>query len=466
MTIVNFGRNVQFTPRLNYHPRTEDEVLAILNRHSRGTIRVVGALHSWSPAVVSDDVAIDLRHFRSVSVETTSTGLMSVVVGAGCRIKHLLQELHRKSEWTLPSLGLIIEQAVGGAISTATHGSGKSSLSHYVMEVRVASYDPMTGEARIYTWGENDPELRAARCALGCMGILLAVRFRCVPRYDVQEVMHSCDTLGEVLAGENQFPLQQFYLVPHRDTFFVQRRFARPELQARGWRAKLFRAWWFLGIDVALHLIIFSLVRGIKSPRITRWFFRCVLPKLVLKNVTVVDRAERMLVMEHELFRHLEIELFVSAKHLAGAVALTQATLTTFAGCETDLSSIPTDELRSELLQHKGTFTHHYPVTFRRVLPDDTFLSMTADAQEPWYAISFITYAEPRDPFLVMARFLARVMGREFAARPHWGKFFPLDAQEVAAIYPRLPEFRTLCNRVDPHGVFRNAFTRQVIFES
>lgn len=462
-TITNFGGNIRFAPRHRYTPRTEAEVLDILDRHARGTVRVVGARHAWSPAIVSDDALLDLRHFRSVRVERVADNSVSVVVGGGCRLKHLLGELHRQNDHTLPSLGLITEQAVAGAISTGTHGSGKHSLSHYVTELRVAAFDPDTGKAKVYVWGEGDPELPAARCALGCVGVILSVRFRCVPRYDVEEVMQPCDTLEEVLAEEGRYPLQQFYLVPHRWTYFAQRRVATAELRPRGLKAKLFRLWWFLGIDVAIHLIIKSLASVVRWPGLTRWFFRRVLPKLVLKNVTVVDRAELMLVMEHELFRHLEIELFVPAKHLKAATEFVRATLATCSGSDTDLSPIP-DDLRDDLLRHRGTFTHHYPVTFRRVLPDDTLLSATAGATEPWYAISFITYVEPREPFLRMADFLARGMAELFDARAHWGKYFPLGPEDVAKSFPRLPEFRALCDRVDPHGVFRNAFVRRVLF--
>src|SRR5262249_10248267 len=170
--ITNFGGNVQFRPRHVYAPTTEAEVVAILERHARGKVRVGGALHSWSQAVACDDAFVDLRHFDKVEVQCDKDETGWARVGGGCRIKHLLRKLHRLTRATLPSLGLVTEQTVAGAVSTATHGSGRHSLSHYVDELRVAAYDPDTGEARIYTWDAGD-ELRAARCAVGCMGIIL-----------------------------------------------------------------------------------------------------------------------------------------------------------------------------------------------------------------------------------------------------------------------------------------------------
>jgi FAD/FMN-containing dehydrogenase len=467
--ITNFGGNLRFTPRHLYTPTTEAEVLAILDRHAQGRIRVVGALHSWSPAVVCNDALIDLKHFDRVDIQRDADGTVWATVGGGCRIKHLLRRLHALADVTMPTLGLITEQTIAGAIATATHGSGKHSLSHYVQELRVAAYDATTGKARNYTWNDG-AELRAARCALGCMGVILSVKFRCVPLYDMAETIVPCATLDEVLSGESAFPLQQFYLVPYLWSYFVQRRATTPEYRLRqSLTAKLYRAWWFLFIDVGLHLVIKLLACVLKSATLTRFFFRHILAKTIIKNRTVTDRSERMLVMEHELFKHLEIEIFVPASQLRPAAAFVRAVIEMFAGAiaapHADIAkALKQIAMDDEQRQWRGSFTFHYPITFRRVLPDDTLISMTAGAAEPWYAISFITYVEPRDRFYALASFLARAMTQFFHARLHWGKHFPLSGVDVERCYPHLPEFRALCRQVDPHGVFRNDFTDRVLF--
>ncbi len=467
-TISNFGGNISFAPRHLLVPATEAEVVEILDRHAKGKVRVVGSLHSWSPIVVCEDALVDLRHFDRVEVERGSDGAVWATVGGGCRIKDLLRQLHSLSDATIPALALITEQTIAGAISTATHGSGKHSLSHYMEELRVAAYDAQAGKARIYSWSQGD-ELRAARCALGCMGIILSVRFRCIPRYDVEETIVPCTTLEEALAHESEFPLQQFYLIPHRWSYLVQRRRVTPDSRPRRrFAAKLYRLWWLLFVDVGLHLVIKLMTSVLRSAALVRFFYRHVFSKLVLKNATVVDHGERQLVMEHELFKHLEIEIFVPAAHLPRATAFLRTVLEMFDGT----ADLPAGEIASEiknigmyeeLLERRGTFTHHYPITFRRVLPDDALISMSSGADGPYYAISFITYVEPRDRFLALASFLARGMTRLFQARLHWGKYFPLSNSDIESVYPRLPEFRALCRQVDPNGVFRNDFIDRVI---
>ena len=93
---------------------------------------MVGAKHSWNAGLASDDVSVNLRHFDRVETTTDDEGGTWATVGGGCPLKVLLQELRVQADVTLPTLGLITEQTIAGAISTGTHGSGRHSLSHYM----------------------------------------------------------------------------------------------------------------------------------------------------------------------------------------------------------------------------------------------------------------------------------------------------------------------------------------------
>jgi xylitol oxidase len=62
---------------------------------------------------------------------------------------------------------------------------------------------------------------------------------------------------------------------------------------------------------------------------------------------------------------------------------------------------------------------------------------------------------------------VARVLGEveaaldDFEFRPHWGKLFLADATAIAGLYPRLPDFARLVDRLDPRGVFANDWLRE-----
>ena len=466
-SITNFGGNQSFTPRSVLAPRSEAELLQILADCRGRRIRTIGRLHSWSEAAVGDDVVLDLQHFRDVKVEHRDDKFW-VTAGAGCQIKRLLSELSRLSAGTLPSLGLINEQTIAGAISTGTHGSGKSSMSNFIEEVRIAAYDSKTGSPVIRTIRGGD-ELRAARCSLGVLGIIVSIGFWSRPSYRVEEHFQLYADLENILAKEDEYPLQQFFLMPWSWEFIVQHR--RETLSPRGGWATLYRLYVSLQFDVGLHLLVLLGARIWRSPRFVRFLFRHVAARLVIMNWKVVDDSSKMLVMEHELFRHIECELFVKTSQLVAAIKFVRQSLKYFDG-DVDAFDVnirdrlQNDNLLGLLDGQCGKYTHHYPICIRRVLPDDTLISMTAGAPEPSYALSFISYARTTDRqgFLAFAEFMTQAMGVLFDARPHWGKICPLTANDAARLYAQLPEFCRIASEFDEAGVFRNEWISRVLF--
>ena len=456
--LQNFGRNLEMRPAAYYEPRNEREVLEILDKHRGEQLRAIGSLHSWSAAAECLGVIISLRHFGHVDVETIGDASWAVV-GAGCQIKSVLKQLSRLGK-TLPSMGLITEQTIAGAISTGTHGSGRHSLSHYVDAVRVARYDLVTGKAVVEVVDSGD-ELLAARCSLGCLGIILSVRIRCRDPYNIEEHLQEYSTLDPVLEAEKEFPLQQFYLVPWRWTFMGQHR--REVSSPRSTLASLYRVYWFTFIDIGMHLLILFAVRLVARFGFVRFLFRYVIQEAVIRGWKVTDEASAMLVMEHELFRHIETELFVKSEQLPQALEYVRKVLTVAGdgsekpgGVSSELGSPADEVVRLESL--RGQYCHHYPICVRRVLADDTLISMASGKDQVWYAISLISYARPteRQGFRNVLAFLAETMAAKFGARPHWGKWCPLTPQQLIALYPRFAEFREICESKDPQGVFRN----------
>ncbi|HIN04069.1 MAG: oxidoreductase [Methanobacteriota archaeon] len=461
----NFGRNQVLKPSAFYTPADEQEILQILDRHRGQRIRAVGRLHSWSDAVLSDDVLLDLRRLNAVQLHSEGDQLVAEV-GAGCQIKRLLKELNRHDA-TLQSLGLITEQTIAGAISTGTHGSGRHSMSHYVEGVRLARYDASTGKVVIDELSAGEP-LQAARCSLGSLGIILSVRIRCREQYNVKEHFTETRRLSHVLDAEASFPLQQFYLIPWRWSYFIQHR--REDDQPRSRLARLYRIYWLGVMDYALHLQILLMERVLRSRRSIRFSFRHIVPAFLIRNWKVTDRSSSMLVMKHEAFRHIEIELFVPRDQLADALDFAQETIEVAGGRQSTLSAdnqqrIEGIGMQEDLARLHDQYFHHYPICVRRVLPDDTLISMASGSGQDWYALSFISYAKParRAGFHLFASFMARSMSRLFHARPHWGKICPLEADELTALYPRFDAFRTICNTLDPQGVFQNDWTTALL---
>ena len=460
--IRNFGHNVRFTPRQIFQPRSETELLDILREHRHGHVRVVASRHAWSSLIETDDALIDMRHFHQIRIHEIS-GQPCVTVGAGCQLKTLLKFLNHRG-LTTPSVGLITEQTIAGATATGTHGSGKHSLSHYVISLRIACFDESGDQPKIINVTEG-VELRAARCSLGCLGVVVDVTLPCIQQYFVRETMTPKATIEKVLALEANSPLQQFFLVPHSWTYFAQERSVAPENHRSGFAA-VYRVYLFLSLDVGMHLLIVLFAAWLRSRWLIRLLFKRIVPGSIFSRWVVVDRSDRQLVMEHELFRNLEQEVFVrrsdviAASHFVADILRLADDSTHELTPDTVecLTTIGTLDVAESL---RGTFTHHYPICFRRILPDDTLISMASGSEEDWFSISFVTYVEPRDDFFRLATFMAHSMTLLFNARLHWGKWFPLDANHIDRQYPAMETFREVCRRFDPRGVFRNKFVQE-----
>jgi hypothetical protein len=233
--------------------------------------------------------------------------------------------------------------------------------------------------------------------------------------------------------------------------------------------ADFYRIYWFLAMDLGLHLLVLGILRlASRRRRATRIFFRNVLPWFVLSRWTATDRSDRQLTMAHDLFQHIEEELYVRRGDLPAALQVLQEVLQIADDALHRLNpSVRSTLLEAGLLPEleaiAGTWTHHYPICIRRVAPDDTLISVTAGGFDDWYSISLISYAKPREEFLAVATFLARALGILFCARPHWGKWFPWQEPDAIPPYPGLPGFRRIVARHDPRGVFRNPFVDRVL---
>ena len=353
----NFGKNIQLQPAHYYQPRSEDEVLKILEKHAGKKVRAIGSLHGWNASIVSDDVLVELSHLNSIEIDRDA---MTVKVGGGCKLKRLLQILGQ-SGLTLPSHGLIDEQTVAGATATATHGSGKNSLSHYVTSITIAHYDPTSGRPILTTIVSGD-KLLAARCSLGRLGVVVSVKLKCRPTYNIEEHAAFHPTLESALAKEKDYPQQQFYLMPWSWTYFGHHR--KESSKSRSRLATLYRTYCFLAIDIGLHLPILFFAKILKSNWAIRFFFKRILPLAIIRNWKVIDDSHSILTMEHELFRHIEIEVFVQRDQLADAVEFLTQLLEHCARGKTQLARNPAQPLVSapEYDSLKGCYTHHYPI--------------------------------------------------------------------------------------------------------
>jgi len=463
-TYSNFAHTLPLPPAALFKPRDENEILRILAEYSSAKIRVLGSGHSWNDFWKHADILMDLGELSRVSISPDEN---HVTVEAGCTITSLLRALNARG-LTLPTMGTITRQTIAGAISTATHGSGPSSLSHYIQSVRIAAYDGQ-GQPCVYTIDAGD-DLRAVRCGLGLTGIILSVTLTCIRSYNISETLGVVDSLEDVSGVADQYPLQFFAVVPYCWKFYVARR--RRDDSPHAWRLHTwlprlwFRFYKKVVQDWGLHFFVKHVLSRPHRERITTLFYK-LLP-VILRKGTVTDTDVRILTMRHDLFRHVEMEPFVPARHLAAALELMKHLIEVFAGrCKVDdLPAGIRDELErvpgavADLREGAGSYVYHYVIVSRRVEPDDTLISMTADALQDYYTLSVFDYRPGNADFAAFCRLTARCLVNLYEARLHWGKYTPLEPEVLARTLDgqRLATFREVRARLDPRAVFRGPF--------
>ncbi len=153
-------------------------------REGRG-IRVVGAAHSHSPLVTTDDLLLDPSQLDGlVKADRMSR---EVRVRAGTRISALGAPL-REAGVALHNQGDIDSQAIAGAVATGTHGTGITlrNLSSAVVGARLVLADGSVVECD----AEAEPELyQVARLSLGAVGVVTELRLSVRDSYKLEEHM-------------------------------------------------------------------------------------------------------------------------------------------------------------------------------------------------------------------------------------------------------------------------------------
>ncbi len=145
-------------------------------------VRAVGAAHSWSPSIVTDDTLVSLERMRVPLALDRDRG--QVTVQAGMRLRELNAYLDHHG-LALANLGSIDSQSVAGVIATGTHGTGAAFR---CLSTQVARLDLVDGSARNVTLARGDRDFDGAVVALGALGVVHAVTFDVVPAFRLHDV--------------------------------------------------------------------------------------------------------------------------------------------------------------------------------------------------------------------------------------------------------------------------------------
>jgi len=212
----NFSGRVAFSPARRARPKSEAELCAVIREAAsagRG-VRVAGSGHSFTPLVESPGTLVSLDDWQGI--EAVDTDKRQAVIRAGT-VLHALGEPLLASGLAMRNMGDVDVQALAGAVSTGTHGTGPTlaNVSSQVVGARLvlASGEVLELEA-------NDERLDAARVSLGLLGVFSTLTLQLVPAYRLHERVWKSDTeacLAELDANIAAHRHFEFWWYPHRD---------------------------------------------------------------------------------------------------------------------------------------------------------------------------------------------------------------------------------------------------------
>jgi FAD/FMN-containing dehydrogenase len=398
---ANWSGSVTCRPRRLLSPASEDEVVAIVRRAAVDgqIVRVTGSGHSFTPLCASDDVLLSLDHLSGI--ESIDAATRRAWIRAGTKIHQLGGPLAEHG-LALENQGDVDVQAIAGAVSTGTHGTGPTlgSIATQVVGLRVVA---AIGDVLVCSAATEREVFRAAQVSLGALGVITAVQLQLLPLYRLheqvrREPLEAClSSLDQRIRANRHF---EFFWYPTDDMAFTKTlnptdrpATDRPDGSIGGQPASA----------------------GLSSAERERvadsW------------RIFPTVRENRFNEMEYSVPAEQGVECFLAIR---------------------------------ELMRQKHTSVT-WPVEYRTQAADDIFISPAAGRAT--VAISIHQAA-----LLPHAEFFADAepIFRRHGGRPHWGKMHSLSCQQIEPLYPDWGRFQAVRARFDPGGRFLNPYLRRL----
>ncbi|MFD5224869.1 D-arabinono-1,4-lactone oxidase [Microbacterium sp. NPDC058342] len=426
----NWGRSASVRPVRVERPRSPEGVQrAIKAAAAQGlTVKAIGAGHSFTGIAVAPGVLLELDDMQGLVSADAATGLVTLL--AGTRL-HRIPALLRPHGLAMQNLGDIDRQSISGAVSTGTHGTGRT-FGGIATQVRGLTLVTADGEFLRIDETHNSEMLPGAIIGLGALGVVVEVTLQCVPAFVLQAVDapapldETLDTLHEQAASADHL---EFYWHPHTDVALKKTQTRLPESAKRHpipalrhWVDETVLANGVFGAFCAVSRIVPGII-----PPFNRLAVR------LTGDGEYSDVSHRVLVHRRNV-RFREMEYAVPAENLVPAFR----------------------ELQQLISERRWRI--EFPVEVRFAASDDLWLSTAFGRDSAYIAVHRYWRADPREYFDAVEQIMLRHGGR-----PHWGKLHSLTADQLRERYPRFDDFVALRDRLDPGRLFGNRHLERVL---
>jgi len=405
---TNWSGNLHYSTDKVFQPASVAETQDAVR--STPGVRALGTRHAFNDIADSQTAQISTLKLKDVSLDPQTH---TVTVGAGIRYGDLAVLLDQKG-FAFHNMASLPHISVGGAIATATHGSG---LANGNLSTAVTAVEFVAADGSLHTLSRaKDPDrFPGAVVALGALGVVTHLTLAVQPRYDMTQIVYT-------------------------DLPFAELEHHLTAIMSSGYSVSLFTDW--------------------QNSRVTElWIKRRVdhggasTPPPRFYNATLATKKL------HPILDH-PADACTDQLNLVGPwyerLPHFELAFTPSSGQELQTEFfVPFDRayeaIRAvETLRDKIT-PHLYITELRAIAADDLWLSMAY--QRPSLAIHF-TWKLESDAVAAVLPQIEAVLA-PFNPRPHWAKVFTMNTSQL---YPRMNDFLALSKEFDPKGKFRNAF--------
>jgi FAD-linked oxidoreductase len=411
----NWSGSQQCLPAARSAPATVAELQELI-ASAKGTVRAVGAGHSFTPLVPTDGTIVSLSRISGLVSHDSQT--RQATLWAGSRLGDIGQPLEDAGQ-ALVNMPDIDEQTLAGCLATATHGTGAGigCMSTFIEGLQLvdARGDLVDCDAN------NNPELfQAAKVSLGALGVITQVRLQNVAPYRLrretvwrsfEEMLELADSMAE------QHRNFEFYYIPFSGMGFTDVHDITDEPLGSTEKIdsnesvqdlKLARDW-LQGSPKLRELVLSSIVK-------------------TLDDEVMVESSWKNYASERNV-RFNEMEYHLPREHGLQALREVRTALET---------------------QHPEVF---FPIEVRFIKGDDIWLSpfhqrdTCSIAVHRYFEEDYKPYFKTIEPIF-----------RKYEGRPHWGKLNTLQREDFRKLYPRWDDFVEVRRTVDPNGRFLNPY--------
>ncbi len=400
----NWVGNQSCIVRYRGAPESEAELAEMVREAtSQGlNVRCVGSGHSFTPVALTSGLQLTLSGMQGVV--NIDQARKRVAVRAGTTINQLGKVL-KSNGLSLINQGDIDSQALAGALTTGTHGTGATlgNMASQIVGMRLIEPD-----GSILVVDETTPDLLdAARVSVGMLGVISEITLQAMDSYNLHEKLWRC-TFDEMIEQHDELAAK------HRHFGF----FWCPVPESR-------------------HCYCLPDTASVSTT--DRTSDVCEMKVIDITDRPPMEDGFEKIAYSSEIY---PIEYVPNFHELEYAVPVANGKEAVKA-------------VRKLMLEKHPTCI--YPIEYRFTAGDSGWIS-------PFFEQDSITLSVSGEPGTDYWEYLRDVdtILRQYGSRPHWGKLHFLGAEDVTALYPRAVDFRALRAKVDPEGRFLNDHLRQL----